>query len=293
MTEYKQEDGDGHSITYLNTDGYRTCTFNAPQETAKKIREMANFKCRADDVFICAPVKSGTHWTWEIISMMFEGKAETIKRSKIENMIEAFSWEALENLPSPRVLNTHVHYSRLPKEARVLRCKFVYVLRNPKDLAVSLYNHTKGITAFEYDGKWENFLPLFLQGKTEYNSWFEYVLEWEKEMSTSPNLPVHLVYYEDLKENTLREVRRLGKFLGVEDTGGLFEAISEKCQFENMAKDKQKYLFPQDPIEGFTFYRKGDVGDWKNWFTIAQNEYFDKIYRDMMKSSKHNFRYQI
>jgi hypothetical protein len=59
MTEYKQEDGDGHSITYLNTDGYWTCTFNAPQETAKKIREMANFKCRADDVFICAPVKSG------------------------------------------------------------------------------------------------------------------------------------------------------------------------------------------------------------------------------------------
>jgi hypothetical protein len=58
-------------------------------------------------------------------------------------------------------------------------------------------------------------------------------------------------------QNTLREVRRLGKFLGVEDTGGLFEAISEKCQFENMAKDKQKYLFPQDPIEGFTFYRKG------------------------------------
>jgi hypothetical protein len=45
----------------------------------------------------------GTHWTWEIISMMIAGKAETIKRSKIENMLEAFPWEVMENLPSPRV----------------------------------------------------------------------------------------------------------------------------------------------------------------------------------------------
>jgi hypothetical protein len=59
MTEYKQDDGDGHSITYLDTDGYTTCTFGKPTEIAKRIREMTNFKCRPDDVFICAPVKSG------------------------------------------------------------------------------------------------------------------------------------------------------------------------------------------------------------------------------------------
>ncbi|XP_060599448.1 sulfotransferase 1B1-like isoform X2 [Ruditapes philippinarum] len=257
MTEYKQDDGDGHSITYLDTDGYTTCTFGKPTEIAKRIREMTNFKCRPDDVFICAPVKSGTHWTWEIISMMFKGKAETIERSKIENMLEGSSWDLLESLPSPRVLNTHVYYSRLPEKAKELGCKMIYVLRNPKDLAVSLYNHTKGITLYNYDGKWDHFLPLFLQGRTEYNSWFEYVLEWEREMSTSPELPIHLVYYEDLKENSLLEVSRLGRFLGVDDKDGLFEAISRKCQFDNMAKDKQEYLYPCGDEETFSFYRKG------------------------------------
>ena len=59
MAEIKQDDGDGHTITYLDTDGYRTCTFNAPEDTAKRIREMSNFKCRTDDIFICAPAKSG------------------------------------------------------------------------------------------------------------------------------------------------------------------------------------------------------------------------------------------
>ncbi|XP_060561308.1 cytosolic sulfotransferase 1-like [Ruditapes philippinarum] len=111
-------------------------------------------------------------------------------------------------------------------------------------------------------------------------------------MSTSPELPIHLVYYEDLKEKTLQEVCRLGKFLGIENKDGLFEAISEKCKFENMVKDKQPYLFPGEALEGFTFYRKGDVGDWKNWFTVAQNEHFDKIYNEIMETSKHKFRYQ-
>jgi hypothetical protein len=53
------------------------------------------------------------------------------------------------------------------------------------------------------------------------------------------------------------EVSRLGKFLGVDDKDGLFEAISRKCQFENMAKDKQEYLYPCGDEETFSFYRKG------------------------------------
>lgn len=53
----------------------------------------------------------------------------------------------------------------LPKEAKEMGCKILYVLRNPKDMAVSLYNHDVGIALYEYDGDWEHFLPLFLQGK--------------------------------------------------------------------------------------------------------------------------------
>ena len=37
----------------------------------------------------------------------------------------------------------------------------------------------------------------------------------------------------------------------------------------------------------------GEVGDWKNWFTVAQNEEFDQLYFDKMKDSKLNFRFEI
>ncbi|XP_053378528.1 sulfotransferase 1B1-like [Mercenaria mercenaria] len=264
--------------------------------------------------------------------MMYAEKTETIPISKIEHMIEAVPWETVESLPSPRILNTHLHYSRLPKQAKEKSCKMVYVIRNPKDVAVSLYHHTVGIDLFEYKGKWEHFLPLFTHGKKKSTirstnelikrligvqetcsscskpnisnrggnqfqpntiCWFEYVLEWEDIMARNPELPIHLIYYEDLKENTLQELYRLGKFLGVENKDGIFEEISEKCQFDNMVKDKQQYLAPNVAFlaDGFTFYRKGDIGDWKNWFTVAQNEMFDEIYSKKNNNSKHKFRY--
>ena len=101
--------------------------------------------------------------------MLFDGKAETIPKAKVQHMLEAINHEELDCLPSPRVLNTHLHFHLLPKEAIAKKCKIIYILRNPKDVAVSLYNHVKNLLCYHYDGKWENFLPLFLDGKSKYN----------------------------------------------------------------------------------------------------------------------------
>jgi hypothetical protein len=43
--------------------------------------------------------------------------------------------------------------------------KTILCCRNPKDTAVSYYNHMKGIKSYEYDGKWSDWLPVYLQGK--------------------------------------------------------------------------------------------------------------------------------
>uniref|UniRef100_A0A0B6YX13 Sulfotransferase domain-containing protein n=2 Tax=Arion vulgaris TaxID=1028688 RepID=A0A0B6YX13_9EUPU len=45
---------------------------------------------------------------------------------------------------------------------------------------------------------------------------------------------------------------------------------------------------------GSLVYRKGKVGDWKNFFTVAQSEWFDHIIRTRMgKTELFKFRYSL
>jgi len=37
----------------------------------------------------------------------------------------------------------------------------------------------------------------------------------------------------------------------------------------------------------------GEVGDWINWFTVAQNEMVDAIHKDKMNNSKLTFDYRM
>lgn len=42
----------------------------------------------------------------------------------------------------------------------------------------------------------------------------------------------------------------------------------------------------------FTFIVLGVIGDWKNWFTVAQNEKLNEIYKEEMKICDVDFIYE-
>ena len=56
------------------------------------------------------------------------------------------------------------------------QCHWMKLLhRNPKDVCVSLYHHCKGFEVFEYDGPFEEFAELFLNGKVRtYRLWMKF-----------------------------------------------------------------------------------------------------------------------
>lgn len=40
------------------------------------------------------------------------------------------------------------------------------------------------------------------------------------------------------------------------------------------------------------FMRKGEIGDWKNYFTFAQNDFFDALFADKAKDTGLTFLYE-
>lgn len=102
--------------------------------------------------------------------MLLKGKAEITTDLKLFRMLEVVPESEIEKLPSPRVLNTHVPIGWLPKEVKEKTIKTVVLVRNPKDTAVSSYYHTAGAKMFDYDGKFSDYLKVFLEGKGKVSS---------------------------------------------------------------------------------------------------------------------------
>ncbi|KAK7901817.1 hypothetical protein WMY93_018586 [Mugilogobius chulae] len=132
-------------------------------------------------------------------------------------------------------------------------------------------------------GDWSSYFQRFLQGKVVYGSWFDHVTNWWKKKETYSNL--HFVLYEDLVKDTKREIDRLCSFLGLFRSSEEKDRIAAKVQFDQMKTNPSVNLNTTPVFNASNeFIRKGKVGNWKNYFTVAQNEEFNKDSR--MKFSR-------
>ncbi|OWF35183.1 sulfotransferase 1 family member D1-like [Mizuhopecten yessoensis] len=288
MPSKKLPDNAGTSVTVMDLDGYYLPTFNELKNHEEELRSIPDWQARDDDLMICTYPKSGTHWIWEIVSMLVKKKAERVSAVKETAMLEIMAKATLDNMPSPRVLNSHVYFEYLPKDFAKRRCKIIYAMRNPKDVAVSFFNHHSKICEYEFSGTWENYVQRFLKGDVDYGTWFDYTQKWEKFMADNPEYPIFMTTYEDMKQDPLRQVTRIAKFLEIDCDQAFLQEVTDLCQFDRMKKEKdalgEQVDAWKDGVPGM--YRKGQVGDWKNWFTVAQSELFDRVYQERMKDSK-------
>ena len=91
------------------------------------------------------------------------------------------------------------------------KIKVIYVLRNPKDTLVSIFNFAKSFNHNEeFIGHLEEMADLFLESKYWYGSWWAHVDEFV-------NLPkIHIVHYENLLKNPHKEIKRIAEYLDVD-----------------------------------------------------------------------------
>ena len=74
----------------------------------------------------------------------------------------------INKLNSPRIIKTHLPIQFLPDNVEN-ESKVIYILRNPKDVCVSYYHFAKMSTEAEYEGNFDHFCELFVQGTGKIN----------------------------------------------------------------------------------------------------------------------------
>ncbi|CAK9298164.1 unnamed protein product [Gordionus sp. m RMFG-2023] len=252
--------------------------------------DLQNYPFQPDDIVIATYPKSGTTWTAEIVSLLMhqadESYAKSLDISERVTHLEAppgLSVKNLNSIQKPRIFQTHFQHTYLPPAIMNSRCKIIYVLRNPKDVAVSFFHHhrmAKDLGNFDKDFK--HFLSLFLEGRVVCGSWFNHVKTYWKRRDDSNLL---IVRYEDMKNNLSQTLMNISKFLGISLSDAQIMEVNNLCTFDKMKENERvnRNWVPSFDTTKSTFIRKGIIGDWKNHFSQEDDHIFDAIYQLKMK----------
>ncbi|XP_066499516.1 cytosolic sulfotransferase 3-like [Hoplias malabaricus] len=264
-----------------------------------------NFQARPDDILINTYPKAGTTWVSYILDLLYFGNTAPERQASLPIYERIpFLEAAYPGMPSgvdrtngltttPRLIKCHLPVQLVPKSFWEQNCKIVYVARNAKDSAVSYYHFSRMNFIAPEPGDWNTYLQKFMNGKLVFGPWYDHVHGfWEKKQIYSN---IHYMFYEDMIEDIGREVEHLCSFLGLSPPIEERERIIKSAHF-NAMKQNNMTNYSTMPTMDFKispFLRKGKVGDWKTHFTVAQNEMFDKHYKQKMKHIPLQFRTEI
>ncbi|XP_070560568.1 sulfotransferase 1C4-like isoform X2 [Ptychodera flava] len=258
------------------------------------------YEIKSDDIFVVSYPKSGTTWTLELAQLIMNKGDPTYSLSEnhfyripfIEFHSETYprltGLTAMQNIESPRLLKSHLPIHLFPPQVLQKGCKIIVVSRNPKDTVASYYNFYQAYPSLlgDYKGDFSNYLKLFMNGKVVYGDWFDHTLGWYEYVVENNGL---FLKYEDMKKSPRDVSRKIAEYLNCDLSDEVIDEIVERCSFARM---KMSGLINIQEVEGRPFLRKGAVGDWKNYFTLAENEAFDEVYNERMKDSGLSFEWE-
>ncbi|XP_056292213.1 amine sulfotransferase [Pseudoliparis swirei] len=250
------------------------------------LEALQHFEIHPTDIFLITYPKSGTVWMQQILAQIMDAAhpdwAEDATNRSIVPWLEGRTIDnPFKERPDPRIFRSHLPPNMLPLGVKDKQIKVVYVWRNPKDVLVSFYHFAHSWVLLDAPQSFEDFFQQFLDGDVYMGSWFDHVKDYQK---ARDQLNIHFVQYENMLKDFRGEVVKLCAFLGKDLTDEVIDHVVETSTFKSMKtnpKANYKDLVETDHYKKETM-RKGKAGDWRNFFTVAQNEHFDNVFKEKM-----------
>ena len=271
--------------------------FLLPRLSSERWQELQSFHLKDGDVFIAGFPKSGTTWMQQIVKLLRSGGDVRLDRAIpwLEVMDSDFGkrlgftpdMATSSDIISPRAFKTHFPYELVPGGLpHTTPAKYIYVMRNPKDVCVSYWHHRNFIGTYAWDEHFSEFVSI----GAKWGGWFYHILGWWKHRD-SPN--ILYIKYKDLKTDPLTAISTIAQFIGIQNmTDELLQNTLQKSSFSSMKADlscNNSWLFRSgllfEKAGSGEFIRNGEVGSWRDQFSEEQSKVFDDLFANKMSGS--------
>ena len=240
-----------------------------------------NFMVRPDDSFIASYPRSGNTWTrFLIANLMYPDREVSFKN--IEELIPdatALSSKALKRVRSPRIIKSHEYFE--PRYNKV-----IYLVRDPRDVALSLYNFRRKYRSVVDTYPVERYIAeRFLPGDLDV-PWNEHVGSWLGARKNHPGFL--LVRYEDLRQEPARELQRIAAFLGVVANAQALAQAVEKSAAKRMRElekvEQDQWITTKGKRADVPFIAEAVAGAWKQKLPPASVALIESAWGPLMNT---------
>lgn len=260
-------------------------------EIALKIK---NFKVYEDDIWVVSFPKCGSSVTREMVWLLMKNlDFQTARNVDLVNRFPCLEFNSIllripevryavdlcEEMERPRFIMSHLPVELLPDQLWTVKPKVIYVTRNPKDTAVSLYRHYK-LTS-HYKGTMEGFMNAFLGNVIFYTPYWKHILGfWNKREES--HMIINTV--EDMQQDLHDVIRRTAEFLGKSLTDKQVDKLVEHLEtFQSL----RKFAVLQMAASGGVLRDKED-DDVDDRLSPELSERFDTWTRESLQDTSYN-----
>lgn len=243
-----------------------------------------NFAVHPDDTFLVSYPRSGNTWTRFLIANLVHSE-KSVSFANIEKLIPDSSSQsnrALKRTPRPRIIKTHQYFDhRYPRT--------IYIVRDPRDVALSYYNFQRKYMQIEDDYPIERYVEDFVSGRlisADWGTWAENVASW---ISTRGNREDFLLLrYEDMIKSTITELARIAVFMGIDPVPDRLQravALSSAERMRELEKlEEHRWVATRNRRKDIPFVGAAKAGDWKTSLPDCCAERIESAWGDLMNT---------
>lgn len=200
-------------------------------------------------ILLASYPRSGNTWIGYMLAALLGARYEELGRDARPTSRKDIS--ALIDGEIPRsqyslVYKTHATYEFIDRHYKVIG-----LVRNPCDVAVSSF--------FYYYKHIGEAMPKWPWKRTVVRT----AREWSAWVKAWTARDVFFIRYEDFNRDAATQLKKVADYLEVSWTDEQIKETMDVLSFENLSEGRRK----RGELQNSAFYRRGVVGDYKNYFT--------------------------